>query len=168
MKKDVFLEKSSKYISIQSYLIGRLGIPNIDRMPLFLDQNPAYDVLGKSIYTELENSIEISGEKFLYYWNNNELIDAFRNNVNLGIMKNYGYKNYRDICKDSLFLSVKIYNNILYITPYHQDGLGTFGTVRDKSGNAVKFEYPINLSDEELGKAVMEAFEYCTSIYKRK
>ncbi|HDR1572148.1 TPA: CdiI family contact-dependent growth inhibition immunity protein, partial [Pasteurella multocida] len=50
----------------------------------------------------------------------------------------------------------------------HQDGLGTFGTARDRYGKAIEFTYSIDLSDEELGKAVMDAFEYSTSIYKKK
>ncbi|HDR1365127.1 TPA: CdiI family contact-dependent growth inhibition immunity protein, partial [Pasteurella multocida] len=39
---------------------------------------------------------------------------------------------------------------------------------RDRYGKAIEFTYSIDLSDEELGKAVMNAFEYSTSIYKKK
>lgn len=72
---------------------------------------------------ELENSREISGKEFEYYWNNDDLFSSFQENLNKDVMRIYGYKNYRQICKDTLFLSVNINNNILYITPSHQDGL---------------------------------------------
>lgn len=168
MKKQVFLEVTSKYISIQSYLIGRLRLANIDRQPIFLDREVCFEELGKSVYSELEKSREISEIEFMYYWKNKELFSNFEEKIDREIIQTYGYKNHKDICKDSLFLGVQIYRDILYITPLHQDGLRSYGTVRDKSGKGVEFEYPINISNEELGKAVMEAFEYCTSIYKRK
>lgn len=132
-----------------------------------MDANPAYDVLGKAIYAELEHSREVSKEEYSYYWNNKEWIASFNDNINREVMKNYGYKNYREICKDTLFLSVSIFNDLLEITPYHQDGLGTFTGIKNKP-QGLQLEYSVGLSNEELGKAVMEAFEYCTSIYKKK
>ncbi|WP_231104085.1 contact-dependent growth inhibition system immunity protein [Pasteurella multocida] len=164
----MIVEKTSKYISIQSYLIGRVSMTNINKSPVFLDTTTSLKKLGEAIYLELENSREISGKEFEYYWNNDDLFSSFQENLNKDVMRIYGYKNYRQICKDTLFLSVSINNNILYITPSHQDGLGTFGTARDRYGKAIEFTYPIDLSDEELGKAVMDAFEYSTSIYKKK
>ncbi|QLB42035.1 CdiI family contact-dependent growth inhibition immunity protein [Mannheimia pernigra] len=168
MKKHVFLDVTSKYISIQSYLIGRVRLADINRQPIFLDREVCFEELGKAIFLELEKSREIPEKEFMYYWENGELFTSFEKKIDEQIIKTYGYKNHRDICKDSLYLSVQIYNNILYVTPYHQDGLRSYGTVRDKSGKGIEFEYPVGLSDEELGKAVMEAFEYCTSIYKKK
>lgn len=52
------------------------------------------------------------------------------------------------------------------MTPLHQDGLGSYGTIED--GKGVDFEYPVTLllSPEELGKAVIDAFKHSTSIYK--
>ncbi|MFC1064292.1 contact-dependent growth inhibition system immunity protein [Pasteurella multocida] len=67
-----------------------------------------------------------------------------------------------------MFLSVSIYNNMLKITPLHQDGLGSYTSVRNKEGVAIKFEYSVNLLlfPEELGNKIIEAFKYSTSIYK--
>ncbi|SUB35750.1 Uncharacterised protein [Pasteurella multocida] len=39
MKKDVIVEKTSKYISIQSYLIGRVSMTNINKSPVFFRYN---------------------------------------------------------------------------------------------------------------------------------
>ncbi|QIM61984.1 hypothetical protein A1D29_00885 [Pasteurellaceae bacterium Orientalotternb1] len=168
MKRDVILEKTSKYISIQSSLIGRLRFANIHKLPTFLEISTSVKELGRVIHHELEESKEISEAEFQFYWDNDVLFSSFQENIHKEVMKKYGYKNYRQIYKDTLFLNVIIHNNVLYITPYHQDGLGTFGTARDRYGKAIEFTYPIDLSDEELGKAVMDAFEYSTSIYKKK
>ncbi|URJ85101.1 contact-dependent growth inhibition system immunity protein [Pasteurella multocida] len=83
-------------------------------------------------------------------------------------MSVYGYKSAKAICKDALFVTVLVINNSIVIRSTHQDALGTFGTARDRYGKAIEFTYSIDLSDEELGKAVMDAFEYSTSIYKKK
>lgn len=84
------------------------------------------------------------------------------------IISSYGYKSIREIYKDTIFLDILISNEILYITPTHQDGLGSFTTLIDKSGKSAQFEYNINLTDEKLGEAVIEAFKYYTSIYQKK
>lgn len=168
MKKHVLLIKTSKYVSVQSFLVGRVRFANIEDNPIYLSNDFPPKDLGRAIGMKLEESREISEKEFIYYWENDELFSSFQEKINKELINSYGYKSYRDICKDSLFLSVSIYNSILFITPSHQDGLGTFGTVKDKSGKGIEFEYPIGLSDEELGKAVMEAFTYCTSIYKKK
>ncbi len=57
---------------------------------------------------------------------------------------------------------------MLKITPLHQDGLGSYTSVRNKEGVAIKFEYSVNLLlfPEELGNKIIEAFKYSTSIYK--
>ena len=101
-----------------------------------------------------------------YLQRRNEL-DEILEQKEEAIAKQYDYKNKKAFQREISFLGVKINNNVLFITPYHQDGLDSFGTVRDKDGKGVEFEYPVNLSDEALGKAVKEAFEYCTSVYRR-
>ncbi|HED4441058.1 TPA: CdiI family contact-dependent growth inhibition immunity protein, partial [Pasteurella multocida] len=46
--------------------------------------------------------------------------------------------------------------------------LDGYTAIEDENRKWVRFEYPIDISDEELGKVVMEGFKYCTSIYKEK
>lgn len=168
MKKYILIEKTSKYISIQSYLIGRLNIANIEREGEFISPEVSMGKLGGFIKSQLAESREISVDEFVKLFNNRESVELFYKIKERKIMDVYCYKDRRFIYKDTLFLSVLINNESLYVTPLHQDGLGTFGTVKDNSGKAVQFEYPTDLSDEELGKAVMEGFKYCTSIYQKK
>lgn len=168
MKKYILIEKTSTYISIQSYLIGRLNIANIEREGEFISPEVSMGELGGFIKSQLAESREISADEFVELFNDRASIELFYKIKEKKIMDVYCYKNRRFIYKDTLFLSVLINNENLYVTPLHQDGLGTFGTVRDNSGKAVQFEYPTDLSDEELGKAVMEGVKYCTSIYQKK
>ncbi|MDG2944691.1 contact-dependent growth inhibition system immunity protein [Exercitatus varius] len=167
MKKGVFIELTSNYISIASELKGRMTVINPSQEVSYLDTKITDLNLGVEIKKKLSESHEITEDVFMNYWENR---DEFNKKLQLKeekIIKLYRYKNRKSLYKDTLFLSIGITNNILFITPLHQDGLGTFGTVRDKDGKGVEFEYPVNLSDEELGKAVKEAFGYCTSIYRK-
>ncbi|MCK3655915.1 hypothetical protein A4G19_09120 [Pasteurellaceae bacterium Macca] len=167
MKKDIFLEKTNRYISVTSYLIGRLRFANPNQDVSYLDLDVSYIEFGKKIRDKLNESREISEDTFMYYFNNRVVIDEFLDKEEKRIKKVYGYKSIKEIYKEISFLSVHILNDTLYIAPNHQDSLDGYTSVRDKNGNAIEFEYPINLTDEALGKAVMQAFEYCTSIYRK-
>ncbi len=74
MKKDVIVEKTSKYISIQSYLIGRVSMTNINKSPVFLDTTTSLKKLGEAIYLELEiagryleKNLSIIGIMMIYF-----------------------------------------------------------------------------------------------------
>lgn len=166
MKRHVFIEKTSKYISVRSYLIGRFRLPDFKNEILYLETNVSMEVLGKSIDRKLYESRQIPETEFMELWSNRKEFEKFNELENKKIIREYGYKNKREICKDALFLNVSIYNDNIHITPSHQDGLCTYTTAIDKNGDSVEFEYPVNLSYKELGEAVMKGFEYCTSIYK--
>lgn len=167
MKKDILIEKSSKYISITSKLIGRLRFLNVEQEVYYLDLNISYSDLGKKIREKLSESREVSEEEFMYYWKNKEIMVEFTKNENKKIFSKYGYKNQKELYKDLFFLDVSIHNEALFIEPMHQNSLGGYTAASDKNGQAIEFKYPLNLTDEELGKATMEAFKYCTSIYNQ-
>ncbi|WP_424407925.1 contact-dependent growth inhibition system immunity protein [Pasteurella sp. PK-2025] len=168
MKRDVFIVKTSRYISIVSNLLGRLGVVDPKQIVSYLDIDVSNSMLGNEVKKKLAESREITEEVFMYYWKNNSEIELFNSQEEKRIKEKYGYRNRKSIYKDSIFLSVSIYNNMLKITPLHQDGLGSYTSVRNKEGVAIKFEYSVNLLlfPEELGNKIIEAFKYSTSIYK--
>lgn len=49
MKRDVLLEKSSKFISITSKLISKLRFTNPNQLVSYLDTNTSYINLGQEI-----------------------------------------------------------------------------------------------------------------------
>lgn len=100
------------------------------------------------------------------YWNNKEIIKNFIKNEEQKVMHAYKYRSRKALYQDIDFLSIDILNNKLFITPLHQDGLASYTSVKGKDGFAIKFEYPLTITDEELGKVTIDAFKYCTSIYK--
>lgn len=168
MSKSLCIEKTSKYIYIMSELKGLMNVINPNQERVYLEPDISATELGRVIIKKFSESYEITQQEFYDLWNKREELNKQNKIEEKRIIELYKYKNIKELYKDTLFLSVSILNNILYVTPAHQDGLGTFGTVRDNSGKAVQFEYPTDLSDEELGKAVMEGFKYCTSIYQKK
>lgn len=168
MKQSILIKKTSKVILIYSYLIARILRMDAKQEVSCLDINISNLNLGKEIKKKLSESHIITEDMFMNIWKRRGELDKLLQQKEENIINQYGYKNKKAFQREIHFLSVDVRNNILYVAPLHQDGLDSFGTVKDKDGKGVEFEYPINISDEELGKAVMEAFEYCTSIYKRK
>lgn len=168
MKKSILIKKTSKVILIYGCVVARITRVDAKQEIIYLDANISDLNLGKEIKKKLSESYSITEEMFMNIWENRSELDKILLQKEEEIIRLCGYKNKKAFQREVSFLSVDVRNNILYVTPFHQDGLDSFGTVRDKDGNGVEFEYPVNLSDEELGEAVMRAFEYCTSIYKRK
>lgn len=168
LKQQVFVEKTSKYISISSYWIGRISLLNTEQVLRYLEANVSFYELGVALKEKLDESTRISEDFFIRHFNDDEGLLLFNQNEEKKVVSIYGYKNAKAICKDALYLTISLIDNALVIRPSHQDGLGTFTTAKNKEGKGIEFEYSVGLSNEELGKAVMEAFEYCTSIYKKK
>ena len=167
MKQSILIKKTNKFILIYSYLIARIHRMDAEQEIRYLDINISNLDLGKEIKKKLSESYSITEEVFMNIWKRRDELNEVLWRKEEEIIKQCGYKNKKAFQRDTSFLSVDVRGNILYVTPYHQDGLDSFGTVRDKEGKGIDFEYSVNLSDEELGKAVMEAFEYCTSIYRK-
>ncbi|MDG2944690.1 contact-dependent growth inhibition system immunity protein [Exercitatus varius] len=168
LQKQIFIEKTGKYISISSYWIGRISLLNTKQNLKYLAPDVSFSDFGVEIRKKLSESKIISEEFFIYHFNDEAGLSLFNKNEEKKIMLSYGYKSVKAICKDAVYLTVSVIDNNLIIRPTHQDGLGTFTSVKDNVGNSVEFRYSINLSDEELGQAVMDAFKHCTSIYKKK
>lgn len=168
MKQSILIKKTSKVILIYSYLVARILRMDENQDISYLNTNISNFDLGKEIKKKLSESHSITEEMFMNIWKHRGELDKILQQKEEEIINQYGYKNKKAFQREIHFLSVDVRNNILYVAPLHQDGLDSFGTVKDKDGKGVEFEYPVNLSDEELGRAVKEAFEYCTSIYKKK
>ncbi|EIJ70887.1 contact-dependent growth inhibition system immunity protein [Pasteurella bettyae] len=167
MKQSILIKKTDKFVLIYSYLVGRILRVDAKQQVSYSNTNIGDLDLGKKIREKLSESHSITEELFMDIWKHRNELDEILQKKEEEIIKKCGYKNKNAFQRDISFLSVDIRNNILFITPLHQDGLDSFETVRDKDGQGVEFEYPVNLSDEELGKAVKDAFEYCTSIYRK-
>ncbi|QLB12914.1 uncharacterized protein DUF1436 [Bisgaardia hudsonensis] len=166
MKKEILFKKTSKYISITAYLIARLRFSDINQKVSYLELDIPFVDFGKEIRAKLSESKEVADEVFMYYYNHLEEMRKFTQHEEKKVMETYGYKNKTSLYKDTIFLIIKVNNDMLYIEPCHNYSLGSFTSVKDENKKAIKFEYPLTISDEELGKATMEAFEYCTSIYR--
>lgn len=64
------------------------------------------------------------------------------------------------------FLSLELNDLNITVAPLHQDSLDGFTAILNPDGTQLEFKYDINISDEELGRAVREGLKYCTSIYR--
>ncbi|QLB42326.1 CdiI family contact-dependent growth inhibition immunity protein [Mannheimia pernigra] len=166
-RKSVLIRKNKDFIFVSHYLIGRISISDPTQDFNFLPCDIEDLELGNYISRKLKNSRIINTEEFNKLFYSNEIKD-FTERLEMKLKKKFNYRNKKLIYKDMDFVSIDIEGCKLTITPHHQDSLGGFTSVNRQDGKAIEFEYPANLSDEELGAAVMEALKYCTSIYKRK
>lgn len=81
------------------------------------------------------------------------------------LKKLFSYKNKREIYKYMDTIDVSMYEECIIISPSPQDSLEGFTEI-SKNKQALEFSYPRDITDEELGKAIYEAFGHCTNIYK--
>ncbi|QGM80499.1 contact-dependent growth inhibition system immunity protein [Otariodibacter oris] len=77
MKKDITLEKTSKYISITANLIARLRFADINQKVSYLDLDIPFEDFGKEIRAKLSESKEVTDDVFMYHWNNQDEMDKF-------------------------------------------------------------------------------------------
>ncbi|XWY22249.1 contact-dependent growth inhibition system immunity protein [Bisgaard Taxon 45] len=163
----VIIRKTEKFILINYFLVGVISVLDPKQDINLLSPNITYSALGKYIRENLSKSREIDSDELRAVMS----LDSdgtFFKSLETKIKEEFSYKNRKEIYKNMDFLSVRIMNNKIIITPWHQDSLNGYTAIEDENRKWVRFEYPIDISDEELGKVVMEGFKYCTSIYKKK
>ncbi|HDR0631332.1 TPA: CdiI family contact-dependent growth inhibition immunity protein [Pasteurella multocida] len=163
----VLIKKTEKFILVNYFLEGVLSVLDPKQDINLLPPNITYSALGKHIRENLSKSREIDFDELRAIMSLDS-DDTFLKSLEQKIKEEFSYKNKKEIYKNMDFLSVSIMNNIIIITPWHQDSLDSYTAIEDENRKWVRFEYPIDISDEELGKVVMEGFKYCTSIYKKK
>ncbi|WP_386698362.1 contact-dependent growth inhibition system immunity protein [Lonepinella sp. MS14436] len=164
--KSIFIQKNKEFILVQTYLRGLISIVDPSQEFNYLSPNTSFETFGKVIKDKLLASRNIELEEFYLIFKSPEF-NSLSERLEIEQQNLYGYKNRKSIYRNMDFLSIDMEEKRFVITPHHQDSLDGFTCVRDKEGNAIEFEYPLTLSDEELGAVTMKAFDYCTSIYRR-
>ncbi|HDR1821715.1 TPA: CdiI family contact-dependent growth inhibition immunity protein, partial [Pasteurella multocida] len=101
LKKFIFIEKTSKYISISSYWVGRINLLNTQQTLIYLNPNVMSSDFGKAIKEKLNESDLISEDLFMFHFNDNEGLSLFNKNEEKKVMSVYGYKSAKAICKDA-------------------------------------------------------------------
>ncbi|HDX1086741.1 contact-dependent growth inhibition system immunity protein [Pasteurella multocida] len=163
----VIIRKTDKFILINYFLEGLISVLDPEQVINLLPPNITYSSLGKDIKENLLKSRKIEFNEFNLIISSDKPKE-FLQSMEKRIKEEFLYKNRKEIYKNMDFLSVSILDKKVIITPLHQDSLNGYTAIKDEKGKWVKFENPIDISDEELGKVVMEGFKYCTSIYKKK
>ncbi|HDR1043956.1 contact-dependent growth inhibition system immunity protein [Pasteurella multocida] len=164
---NVIVKRTDKFILVNYFLEGVLSVLDPKQDINLLSPNITYSALGKYIRENLSKSRKIDFDELRAIMTLDS-DDTFLKYLEQKIKEEFSYKNKKEIYKNMDFLSVRIMNNKIIITPHHQDCLNGYTAIEDENRKWVRFEYPIDISDEELGKVVMEGFKYCTSIYKKK
>lgn len=163
--KKILIRKNKDIILITYFLQGLLSMSDPEQEPVLLPVDIDDKMLGKYAKEALLKSKEIPLDKFYKIFNSGE-VQLFGKKIEQQLQEHFGYKSRKAIYNTMDFLSIDMENNIT-ITPHHQDSLDGSTAVKKKDGTAIEFEYPLEISDEELGIKIREAFKYCTSIYRK-
>ncbi|WP_044469613.1 contact-dependent growth inhibition system immunity protein [Mannheimia massilioguelmaensis] len=164
--KSVLIEKNKEYVSVMYLHYGMAWITEPNQDIQFYPPDISNIELGMIIKYKLSLSREIGLAEFHKIFNSEEFKSLSKRTEQM-LKDIFGYKTKKAIYKNMLFVSVYMNEHSINITPHHQDSLGGYTSVKSTDGKVIEFKYPLLLSDEELGKAVMNAFEYCTSIYRK-
>ncbi|MGV6988174.1 contact-dependent growth inhibition system immunity protein [Testudinibacter sp. P80/BLE/0925] len=163
--KNILIRKNKDVILITYFLQGLLSMSDPEQDPVFLPVDIDDKMLGESAKEALLKSREIPLDEFYKIFNSGE-VQLFGKKIEQQLQEHFGYKSRKAIYNTMDFLSIDMEDNIT-ITPHHQDSLDGSTAVKKKDGTAIEFEYPLEISDEELGMKIREAFKYCTSIYRK-
>ncbi|MFC0323058.1 contact-dependent growth inhibition system immunity protein [Gallibacterium melopsittaci] len=164
VNKGILVRKNNEFILVTSYLISLIDVTDPEQDFIYLPIDISFDDLGAMIKKKLSASKVLNNEEFSKIMNSDK-IKKLDKNLEIDMKKKFNYKNRKSIYQYMDFLTIDINNNKIIIKPKHQDSLDGFTTLKNSEGEITQFEYPLTITDEELGKATMDAFEYCTSIY---
>ncbi|TNH04638.1 DUF1436 family protein, partial [Testudinibacter sp. TR-2022] len=163
--KNILIRKNKDVIVITYFLQGLLSMSDPEQKPIFLPVDVDDKVLGESVKEALLKSREIPLDEFYKIFNSGE-VQLFSKKIEQQLQEHFGYKSRKAIYNTMDFLSVDM-EEVFSIVPNHQDSLDGYTAVKKKDGTAIEFEYSLEISDEELGMKIREAFKYCTSIYRK-
>ncbi|WP_115514903.1 MULTISPECIES: contact-dependent growth inhibition system immunity protein [Xanthomonas] len=130
-----------------------------DAPSLYLDPNVADIELGRALRSALEKSKSVSTEVFQEIFHSGE-IERISQERDAFAMKNYAYKSKKSMQKKMNICTVTVAEEI-EVQPMHQNSLGSYTVKKDKGPYVLRF--PLGLTDTELGAAVREGFNHCTS-----
>ncbi|NEN76629.1 CdiI family contact-dependent growth inhibition immunity protein [Pelistega sp. NLN82] len=166
MKKSqmIQIQKTKEFILITSYLRGGLYATNPEQEFIYHPIDISDEELGAYIKQKLAESREISHEQ-LYELYQSNVIKELTNTLEKEMMLLYGYKNRKAIYKNMRFMSIESDKDKIIIMPEHQDSLNGATAISNEDNTMLSFIYDKTISDKDLGIAVREVFNYCTSIY---
>ncbi|HDR0629957.1 contact-dependent growth inhibition system immunity protein [Pasteurella multocida] len=163
--KKVFVEVNKEFIFVTSFLRGIFSVTDPDQEFIFNPVDISDIELGRLVREKFEGSKEMPAKEFLALFHS-EKIQGLQKKLENEMKLLYGYKSRKSIYKDMSFLSLELNDSNISVFPLHQDSLDGFTAILNLDKTQLEFKYDINISDEELGKAVREGLKYCTSIYR--
>ncbi|OOF51490.1 contact-dependent growth inhibition system immunity protein [Rodentibacter trehalosifermentans] len=163
--KAAFIKINKEFIMVTSFIRGVISVTNPDQEFIFNPVDISDIELGRLIREKFDESKEMPVKEFLALFHS-EKIKGLQKKLENEMKLLYGYKSRKSIYKDMNFLSLELNDSDISVSPLHQDSLDGFTGISNPDGTQLEFKYDINISDEELGKAVREALKYCTSIYR--
>lgn len=163
-RKEIIIRRNKEFISIDAYLVAQCLLISPHQKTLYCSPKIDFSSLGKYIKAKLDESEEISPYEMAELFNNHKFDHNFQNNDFSYLNRKITLQNRKKLYRNMNTLRVSIHNDVILIYPCHQINLEEFQNIKINNKD-LYFEYPINIKDEILGKAIMDCFDHCTSIY---
>ncbi|MFZ7135738.1 contact-dependent growth inhibition system immunity protein [Avibacterium avium] len=163
----ISIQKNREFIFISSYIMrGPLSFRDPEQDSNYLPIGISSRELGRLARDKLNKSKWIDDVFIFNKILMSEKVQSSQKNREKELRIRFGYKTKKAIYQYMDFLAIHTDCEQIIIIPKHQYGLASYTGVQDKDGEIIEFKYPLDISDDELGNAINEAFKYCTSIYK--
>ncbi|NEN76631.1 CdiI family contact-dependent growth inhibition immunity protein [Pelistega sp. NLN82] len=166
MKKSQMIQirKTKEFILITSYLNAGISVSDPEQEFIYHPIDISDEELGAYVKQKLTESRDIPYEQFYELYQSNTIHNLTKT-LEKEMMLLYGYKNRKAIYKNMRFMTIESDKDKMVIIPHHQDSLDGSTTISNEDNTMLSFTYDKTISDKDLGIAVREAFNYCTSIY---
>lgn len=158
--KCISVRKNNEFIHIEYFLRGMLDVIDPDQEMELLEPDVDNAIIGRLAKDKLSMSRDISLQEFQQLFHSNRC-DEKTKKEEKQLKEKFGYKNKKEIYQHMFFLSINLYDKYYEIIPWHTDGLNS-STGMGKDNKQI---YLTDISDEELGQKIKEAFKLCTSKY---
>lgn len=162
-RKTADIIRNQDFYQITTMSIGMLGFPEPNMPFQVFGLDVTDEEIGRRIRDALAASRMVSMDEFQEIWRNKDQMITKRSaEFNDLLMKQYGYKNRRELYRNMDICGVTLREGKIEVQPTHQKALDGSYTVKKDTGPFAQY-ISETASDAELGAAIREGFSRCTS-----
>lgn len=150
---------NDKFCKIQTMSQGMLDYAEPELPPFYLSPLAEDELLGCTLRQALAASKKVSKDEFQRLWKSG-ILHALGDKISTLEIKNYSYKNKRDLYKVMRCCWISEVDGQIEIKPTHHKSLDSYSGISNDGPEI--FILPRAVSDAEVGAALREGFKRCT------
>lgn len=163
-RQEIAVYRNQDFYEFQTIAIGMIGFSDPDAPSQFCGLDISDEELGRYIRRALNASRMLNMEEWQEIWRQKEKLKQKSDEKNKALMRQYGYKNKRDLARDMNSCWITLQDGKIKIQPTHHKSLEHYTGI-SKDGPEIQY-VPEDISDAALGVAVKEGLRRCISSVK--